>query len=253
MKKRDGADETVEQATLQRGQMGGHRGRVEYDRRTGRPIDTRDFLKYAEQRIRAQNRDAAYRRRKLEEEEREAEVRTARRAPDVRRMRAELDREDAYVAEITQRLERMELMRTLPASEHEGRDAIAYHEAAHAVVGYIEGNGVASVSITVRGRNVVGGLYSPRRGVPSARCDLAGYEGTALAGLTPLSPDPKASSDYRAAQKTGADLVQAERDAREMLRTRWRAVKALATELAWAGEIQGDEAEEIIRNALSSR
>lgn len=251
MNKRDGAYGIVEQATVNRGHMGGRSGRVEYDARTGRPVDTRDFLAYARRRIREQNRDPAYRRRKLEEEEREAEVRMIRNTPSIRHMREQLDQEDIYVAGLVERTERLERMRTLPSTEHESRDAIAFHEAAHAVVGYIEGNGVESVTINVRSTNVVGGLYRPRRGVPSARCDVAGHEGTELAGLAHVLPRNRDGSDYRAARKTGADIPTAERDAREMLRRYWPAVKALAAELAWAGEVQGEDAERIIRDALS--
>lgn len=234
---------------------GGAYGVVEHARKNRGPEsrNVEELLEEGRAWIREHKGDVEYQRRKLEEEDRALEVTLARMTPDIARMRRELDEEDIYVAEIVDRTERMERMRTLPATEHEYRDAIAYHEAGHAVVGFIEGNGVASVSIEVEGNRAVSGLYRPKRGAPSVRCDVAGYQGTDLANLGHVLPKTRAVSDYRAAQKTGADIPTAERDARHMLRTHWGAVKALATELAWAGEIQGDEAEEIIRNALSSR
>ena len=225
---------------------------IEHARRHRGPEsrDTRSIVEEGRAWIREHRGDIEYQRRKLEEEDRELEAKLARMTPDMVRLRRELEQEELDAAETFARIDRTERMRTLPATEHESRDAIAYHEAGHAVAGFVEGNGVQSVHIDVSANNVVGGLYRPRRGDPSARCSVAGYEATELAGLDHVLPRNTESSDYRAAKRTGADVARAERDARELLRTHWKAVRALATELAWAGEVQGDEAERIIRDAL---
>ena len=135
--------------------------------------------------------------------------------------------------------------------------ATALHESAHATLHVLEGHSLAEVGLRWEASRCdgswvhTGGACVPRTGKFSAVSLLAGEVAEKMAGVERHILRGYSSSDLaRARALNRRGLFEDRALARRLLRDHWPAVLALADELFERQTLQGDEAEQIIRDHL---
>ena len=151
---------------------------------------------------------------------------------------------------------RLDAVRKYP----EQAERIAYHEAGHAVVSYLQGNGVGSVCINPPkpSGKLGGGTFLRARGDRSPLVAAAGEAAEILHGSKGVPDwDGSGKGDFRFLLKEYGSVLRARDEgwfqvtaAKERMKPAWAAVRSVAGQLLAKGVLSGPECEELISAAL---